>query len=123
MSLLDIIRNGVKLANTVTAPLQAKVQHYKLTHAADGYTTPSYGSPVSRLAIVDYRSRQLSSPSGQTVVSLATVTFLDPTITIGPDDKLVLPDGTTGPIFDISGFLDAGTGKPALTTVILARDR
>ena len=39
--------------------------------------------------------------------------------TAGMVDKIVLPDGTTGPILDMSGFIDAGTGHPIATEVFL----
>jgi len=38
---------------------------------------------------------------------------------IDDHDVIVLPDGTTGPILDMSGFIDAGTGHPIATEVFL----
>lgn len=40
----------------------------------------------------------------------AKVTFLF-NVTIGTEDKLVMPDGTTGPILDIKGLQDPASGR------------
>ncbi len=38
---------------------------------------------------------------------------------IDPRDKIVLPDGTTGPIVDVSGFVDQSTNLPYFSDVSL----
>jgi len=38
---------------------------------------------------------------------------------IDPRDRLVLPDGTTGPILDVSGLCDPSTSAPFFLTVVL----
>jgi RNase P/RNase MRP subunit POP5 len=78
-------------------------------------------------AIVDWKQRQLRTQEGILSVSRASVAFLNvqalSTATNGEgvndEDIIVLPDGTTGPILDMGGFIDAGTGHPVATEVYL----
>lgn len=129
MSLLDVVRAGVAVANTVTEPLQAIVQfrHYV---SSDGRGAPIYNPPVSApavqlKAIVDWKQKQLRASDGQLSVSRSSVMFLDINALVaatggegvGDHDLIILPDGTTGPIIDMSGFIDAGTGHPVATEV------
>jgi hypothetical protein len=127
MSLLDVLRAGVKIADNVTKPLQATVTYQRVT-ASDGYGEPSpLGSAVQLRAIVDYTARQVRTPQGVLTVTRATIDLLDIAAVvaatngegIGNNDKFTLPDGDTGPILDIKGFIDAGTGHPIATTVML----
>lgn len=131
MSLLDIVRSAVKIADDVTKPLQPSVQfrHYV---SSDGYGNRVYDPPVSSpalelRAIVDWKQKQLRTTEGILSVSRAMVMFLDikalvaATAGEGVDDldMIILPDGTTGPILDMAGFIDAGTGHPVATEVFL----
>jgi hypothetical protein len=127
MSLLDTVRNAVKLANTITQPLQATVTFEKMVLSGDGFGTKTYPASVSLRAVVDWKQKQLRTQSGVLSVSRASVMFLDivalmaATANSGIDDqdRITLPDGTTGPILDMAGFIDAGTGQPVATEVFL----
>lgn len=131
MSLLDVVRSAVKIADNVTKPLQATVQfrHYV---SSDEYGTkiydPAVALPAKELrAIVDWKQKQVRTMQGILSVSRASVMFLDIAALVaatggeGVDDLdvIILPDGTTGPILDMSGFVDAGTGRPVATEVWL----
>ena len=131
MSLLDVVSSGVKIADTVTKPLQATVQfrHYV---SSDGEGTRTYVPPVGQpalelVAIVDWKQKHLRTATGELSVSRASIMFLDvaalaaATNNEGVDDNdiIILPDGTTGPILDMSGFIDAITGQPVATEVWL----
>lgn len=126
MSLLDVVRSAVKVADKVTKPLQATVtlQHYV---GENGYGAKTYLSAVSLPAIVDWKQKQLRTMEGVLSVSRASVMFLDvaalmaATNNEGVDDNdlITLPDGTTGPILDMTGFIDAGTTNPVATEVFL----
>lgn len=126
MSLLDVLRSGVKIADNVTKPLQPRVS-YRRYLSEDGYGTKQYGPVVFLNAIVDWKQKQVRTKEGTLSVTRASVLFLnikdvvDATSGqgIGEDDEIVLPDGTTGPILDMSGFIDAGTGHPLATEVFL----
>lgn len=131
MSILDVLRSGVAIANKVTKPLQATIQ-YRHFLSNDGYGAPTYVPDVSLPAltpktIVDWKQKQVRTQSGILSVSRASVMFLDiaelVAITngegISDEDMIILPDGTTGPILDMSGFIDAGTTLPLATEVWL----
>lgn len=127
MSLLDVLRTGVKVADQVTKPLQASVTYERRKVRPDGYGTQDYHPAVALRAIVDWKQKQLRTPAGVLSVSRAYVMFLDISALnaatvgqgIGDHDRITLPDGTTGPILDMAGFVDAGTGKPLATEVWL----
>lgn len=131
MSLLDTLRAGVAIANSVTKPLQATVQfrHYVSSDESGARVyNPPEGSPATELlAIVDWKQKQLRTSEGILSVSRASVMFLDVNALsdatggegVNDLDMIVLPDGTTGPILDMSGFIDAGTGEPLATEVWL----
>ena len=123
----DILRAGIATANSVTATLQATVQHYAWI-SDDGFGTNSYAAAVPRQAIVEEKQRLIRQGDGQYMLSRAKVTFIFPIPANGaakrqepidPRDKIVLPDGTTGPIIDIEGVVDPDTGKPYISEVWL----
>ena len=128
MSLLDVLRTGVKIADDVTKPLQATVSFQRYT-GSDGYGTPTYAAAVDLKAIVDWKQKQVRTPSGVLSVSRASVMFLDIVALmsatngegVNDSDRIVLPSGDTGPILDMSGFIDAdsATGTPVATEVWL----
>ena len=131
MSLLTALRAGVAVADKITKPLQPTVLFRRFL-GSDEYGTPTYDPPAdqparSMRAIVDWKQRQVRTLTGELSVSRAMVLFLDvnevATATanegIGDEDVIVLPDETTGPILDMAGFIDAGTGRPLATEVYL----
>lgn len=126
MSLLTILRSGVEIANKVTKPLQATVS-YKRYLSSSGTGTKTYAPTVQLKAIVDWRQKQLRTQSGILSVSRAAVLFIDIAALfsatagngINDEDIITLPDGTTGPILDMGGFIDAGTGHPIATEIFL----
>lgn len=127
MSLLDVLRGGIKTADNITKPLQSDVSYSKAVADPGGYGLFTFPSTVTLKAIVDGRQRQVRTVEGILSVSRATVIFLDvdalSTATggagVSDNDKIVLPDGTTGPILATDGYTDPGTGKPVVTRVFL----
>jgi hypothetical protein len=125
-SLLDALRSGIKTADKITKPLQATVL-YRRAVSIDGEGTITYASSVPLRAIVDFTSKQVRTREGTLTVTRATIELLDAAAValatnnegIGNDDQFTLPDGDTGPILDIGGFVDAGTAKPIPTRVML----
>ncbi len=73
---------------------------------------------VKRNALVELKTQNVKTRSGQMAVAKAYVAFLEPVI-IGDNDIITLPDGTTGPILMVSGFVNADTNKPYLAEVWL----
>lgn len=126
MGLLETLRNAVKSVDKVTKPIQATVT-YKRAVDDSSYAGFSHPDSTELRAIVDWRQKQLRTTSGELSVSRASITFLDvdalsnATEGQGIDDRdiIILPDGTTGPILDMAGFIDAGTGQPIATEVFI----
>lgn len=76
----------------------------------DAYGTPSYASMLTAPARVEYRTRVIRARDGREVVARATV-YLPHSVTVGGDDRLTLPDGSTAtpldvrPVTDLDGSL------------------
>jgi hypothetical protein len=125
MQLKKIIRNAVALANDLTMDLQTENDGKSgiVTRipflSVDGSGNKTYGPPQKLPAIVDWKQRQLRTTTGELSVSRASVMFLDPKVVVDDDDIIILPDGTTGPILDESGFIDGGTSNPFFTEIWL----
>ncbi len=128
MGLGALVRNAVSTANSLTGGtdgLQAEITHEPWT-GLDGYGKPSYGSAVTRLAIVELaalhnRPAAVRLDSGEVLVVRATVTILSPIRAnaasgrkgpVDPRDRITLPDGTTGPILTINAPVDPATAAP-----------
>jgi hypothetical protein len=107
MALDDIIRSAVATVNSVTTSAQVTITHYART-GQDKYNKPAYAAGVARLAFVVKKLRQIVTKDGDSGVSQAQVVFTYP-VAIAKEDKLVLPDGTTGSIIDIDGVYDPDT--------------
>lgn len=127
MGLLDVVRSGIALANSVTSDLQANVSHRAWT-ASSSYGDATLATAVLRPAIVVQSFKMHRTSKGEMVATRAHITFLEPITPNGaagrmepidPRDTITLPDGTTGPIVDISGFIDRETTRPLLVEVWL----
>lgn len=118
--LLDVLKAGVKVADSVTKTLQATVGYERCT-AVDKFGHRTYAASVDLLAILDLRQRQVRSPEGVLVMARASVTFLDlaavAAATAGglmsERDRITLPDGSVAPVLTVGGFADAA-GGPAI---------
>jgi len=123
----SLVRSGVALANTLTTSLQTTVEHSAWT-ASDGRGAPVFASSVSRPALVEYKQKAVRTSTGETVLSTSKVTILGPVEEtsatgregpIDPRDKIVLSDGTTGPIVAVNGLLDPLTNQPYMYEVYI----
>lgn len=125
----DLIRNAVAVANSVIMGLgiPVGVTFERSTAPGDEYTGNTYAAPVTLQAVVDWAQKQLRTKEGALTVSRAHLIFTDvdalKAATAGngiqDEDRITLPDGTTGPIIDMGGFLDRATGRPFATEVWL----
>lgn len=104
-----IVRSGIALADSLTESLQATVSHSANT-GQDNFGADTYAAAISRDAIVEYKARQHQTGSGEIVQTQAKVVFLRP-VTITARDKIILPNGSTGPIVDIEGLVDPTTNQ------------
>lgn len=124
MALIDILRSGVKIADQQTKSLQTTVTFEK--HLGDdGYGNDTFGPKQYLPALCDWRSRQVRTMQGELTVTRMILTFLNvedvARVTnnegIHEEDRITLPDGSTGPILDLSGFIDPGNCQPLATEV------
>lgn len=126
MSLLDVLRSAVKVANSVTKPIQATVTYRRCIHI-DHQGVKELADPLPLHAIVDLKARQVRTRDGTLTVTHAVVDLIDVAEVIAAtygrgistDDEFTLPDGGKTPTLDIGGFIDAGTTKPLATQVML----
>ena len=127
MSLLDVVRNAIKVADNVTKPLQPTVTLRRMS-APDGMGARTLISSKTLRAIVEYQQVESNTPSGTLTLSKATeVLFLDAAALAGATggvgvrefDEIILPDGTINQVSLVTGFMDAGTGKPIPTRAVI----
>lgn len=129
MSLRDVLVNGIATAHTILngGGMEASVTHTPWT-GQDGYGADTFGAPVPRRAIVDMTRKPRVTRAGKLLMTIAEITFLEPITDNGASgrdepidtrDKIVLPDGSTGPIVSVGGPVDPVTGRPYLNTVLL----
>ena len=114
MSLLGPL---IGLADDITKSLglQAQVTHHIWIRQSGSGEGDFYSVKLS--AIVEQRRKVLYAPGGKEIATQASILFLQP-ITLKGKDKLVLDDGTTGPILTTNGFVD-DTNERILTQVFL----
>lgn len=117
---MGLIEIAVGIANNVTKNLglQASVLH-QFCPTESGAGSRNLGAPVARDAIVVLKQQMVKNPDGQMVMAQARITLLDPTVQVTLLDKFTLPDGTSGPVLAIEGFVSQGADRPALTQVWL----
>jgi hypothetical protein len=126
MSLLDVLRVGVKLIDSTTKPLQSVVR-FERHVSVSGAGVETYASAVQLKAIVDWKQKLVRTMSGEMVPCVATVIFVDVSALakatanngVSPEDRITLPDGRTGPILNVAGFMDPGTARPVASEVYI----
>src|SRR6267142_1415595 len=112
---MGILQDAVGIANSVTQDLglQTTVTHEAfVSQAGDG--TVTFAAAVTRPALVVKKQRMVRTSSGEMTQSQASVTFLDPSVSVDTKDRITLPDGTTGPILNTEGYIDS-SNQPILT--------
>ena len=128
MSLANVVRSGVRVANKLTASLQVPIQHSAWI-GQDDYSKALY-SPVAsiRQAIVEMGPVAVRTTRGEIVFAKAKVTIIGPipdngasgrSEPIDPRDKIILPDGSVGDILEMSAPIDPATMRPYYYEVTL----
>ncbi len=130
MSLADDIRGSIATMSDVLADLKVPVTHTPWI-GQDGFGKDVFGTPVVRKVLVDRTRKPMYTKSGKMILTVATLTILDPVPNttanpgqvrvnpIDPRDLFVLDDGTTAPIVKSGGFEDAGRQSPFVNEVTL----
>jgi len=123
----DIVRSGVAIAQTLTQSLQVEVEHFPWVDS-DSHGAPVFGYSLKRSAIVEYKQSAVRNVQGETVLSRAKITILYPLTPNGATgrrepidsrDRLVLPDGTSGPIVAVNNLVDPATRRPYMYDIYL----
>ena len=127
MGLLNVLRSAIKTADGITKDLQPIVTYKRAVDDGTGTGTFTYPSAVPLRAIVDFKAKPVTTREGVLTVTSATMDFLDLAevaaatsgLGFGYDDRFILPNGKTGPVLSIAGFMDRETGGPLPTTVMI----
>jgi hypothetical protein len=112
-----LISKGVAIAHQQLSSLECMVTVTK-AGTTDGAGDIIPGQTFQWPALVDWKSARVRTKDGIEATSRASVQFLEPH-DLDEEDTIVLPDGTTGPILDMSGFINPVTKLPFTTTVWL----
>lgn len=129
MAFDDLVRSGVALADSLTAPLQGTVTHEAWT-ATTALGEKTFAAGVGRKAIIELKTRERQTSDGRTILTTAKITFLRPIAAHGgagrkepidSRDRLTLPDGSTDPVADVDALIDPDTGRGYYATVYLGR--
>lgn len=130
MALDSVIRSAIATANTITRSLQSEVVIHRWI-GQDGFGNNTYAAPLPVLAIVEQKQRLRvvsSGPVTQTIQTIGTVQILEVVPPHGATgrsepidsrDRIVLPDGSSGPIVDIEGMIDPTTSRPYFAEIWL----
>lgn len=118
MGLADLVRSARAIANTQTSGLQADVTHEAWDGGSDGYGKPSLLPGVTVRALVEGKQRLIKTATGEIALSRAKITFLV-AARVSVHDWFTLPDGTRGPVLEITGLVDPATGHPYIPEVWL----
>ena len=107
----DIIRNGIALADSLTTTLQSEITHYAW-ETQSSFRGAGLAAGVQRKAIVEKKQRMLRMENGKEVLAQTYIFFPRP-VAMSPKDKIVLADGSTGPILNgPNGVIDADSDNP-----------
>jgi hypothetical protein len=120
MSLLTTI---VKIADSVTNSLkfQTYVTYRQWIGNETGYGDEKLNPAKKIRAVVEFKQQNVTTSAGTETVSKLSVLFIDlPALMkatnnagLSVQDFIQLPDGTTGPILSLDGFVDPSIGVGA----------
>lgn len=132
MGLSATIAAAIATARRVTLDLQPTVVLYQWL-GQDTYGKDEYADPKNIRAIVSYETKAIKTGEGKEESSVAYVAILEPVPNVTTNesyvrmnpvdhrDKLMLPNGTTGPILKVNGFSNGETGVPYFSEIWLGR--
>lgn len=132
MALVDTLRSGVATARAITLSFHVNVTIQQWI-GQNSFGKAEYADTLTLKALVEQKSKSFKTRDGQEAVSKSYIAILEPITPATPTgdntrenpiderDVITLPDGTTGPILDVTGFLDGGTGVPFFSEIYLGR--
>lgn len=110
---MTLMSDVVALVDEVTLDLEMQAQGTKRVTLAKftsdaGRGSKTWASGKKYTAVVEMKQRNVPGANGEMVVSMASVTFLKPTIIAEPLDLVTLPGEANGrEIVAVSGPIDA----------------
>lgn len=116
MGLDTLIRSAVAVADGVTTSLQVSVTHAPYS-SQDGYGAPSYGTSVTRQAIVSYVTKPVRTLEGHEKLSTAQI-LLPRNVSVDLRDRFTLPSGASAPVLAITGVADPAGGQYAIEVAL-----
>lgn len=134
LNLQRLIANGIKTADKFTSgPKGVQVElPYRAWVGQDDWGKPTYDPPADEdpatiFAIVEQKlESKLDMGTGKVIETKAKLTILKPVPANGaegriepidPRDLILLPDGSSGPIYRPQGLTNPGTGLPFMLEV------
>lgn len=123
MALNKIISSGVRIAHNLTKSLQVTCTHRAWTGAdtSGNFNKNIYASATTFTAIVEQKLESRVDSTGKVIKTQAKLTIVQQipangaqgrTEPIDTRDIIVLPDGTTGPIWKPEGVLNPDNNRP-----------
>lgn len=134
LNLQKLITSGIKTADRLTGgPKGAQCElPYRAWVGQDEWGKPVYDPPSDQdsssiFALVEQKlESRLDTATGRVIETKAKLTILKPVPPNGaggriepidPRDLILLPDGTSGPIYLPQGMTNPGTGQPFMLEV------
>lgn len=99
LELADLITRAVAKVKTVVESLRVDVEHRAYT--GPGVDGPSYAATTVTRTVLHEPKERLIRRDGLEVLSVGTLTFLDP-VTVQVEDKFTLPSGRTVKCLEVS---------------------
>lgn len=123
----NILKSGIKIVKDLMPDMQSQVTIYPWL-GKDVHGDDTYGDPITLPCVVDLTNRVVYQGAQQVMV-FATLDFLGDVQPNGapgrrepidPFDKIVLPNGSTGPIVSTpDGVMNPGTNRGFKQSVML----
>jgi hypothetical protein len=128
VGLASIVRNAMKVADSVTKDLHEEVTLHRW-NGQDDTGAPTYAAALTLKALVSHSAKRTRNAAGEEVLSTAQVTFLKPIKALSPvvadrkepvdeRDKIIFANGKTGPILRTDGGLADPTTDDGYVTQI-----
>lgn len=108
MGLDSLIRAAVAVADDVTTSLQVSVTHEPYA-SQNGYGAITYGTAVTRKAVVSYATKPVRTVEGHERLSTAQI-VLPRNVAVDIRDRFTLPSGLTAPVLAVHGVADPTGG-------------
>jgi hypothetical protein len=127
LNLDSLIREVVGIADNITGSLQDTIQ-YSAWIGYDDFNKPIYDSAIVMSAAIEEKQYDRRLPDGSIITQRATIQITRPIKPNGavdrrepvdPRDKIVLPNGYTGPILFVDGMGDPDTHAPYAYEIVL----